>query len=305
MDPVSAHHLMWCAGYRASKQHKMQNKDYYKILGIDKTASQDEVKKAFRKLAHEHHPDKKGGNDAKFKEASEAYSVLGDPEKRKQYDQFGSNMGGGGGFNPQDFGGFDFSGFQGGFNGQNVEFDLGDIFSTFFGGGRMRKGKSIRVDIDLTFKESIFGTEREVRAGGNSKITIKIPPGVDNGTTLRVAGRGEPLEGGQPGDLHVQIYVTQDPRFKKQGMNIVTDARIPLSLSLLGGEQLIPTLDGDMTLKIPERISNGEILRVKGKGVPDERGRRGDLYVRIVVDLSKKLSRESRKLIEDLKKEGF
>ena len=268
----------------------MNNKDYYKILGVDKSASQDEIKKAFRKLAHEHHPDKKGGNDAKFKEASEAYSVLGDEKKRKQHDQFG---------------GFDFSGFQGGFNGQNVEFDMGDIFSTFFGGGRVRKGKTVRVDVDITFKESIFGVEREVRAGGNSRISLKIPPGVENGSSLRVSGRGEPLEGGQPGDLHVHIFVTPDPRFKKQGMNIVTDAKITLSLSLLGGDHLIPTLDGDLTLKIPERVSNGEILRVKGKGVPDERGRRGDLYVRIVVDLSKKLSRDARKHIEDLKKEGF
>lgn len=289
----------------------MNTKDYYKILGVDKNASQDEVKKAFRKLAHEHHPDKKGGNDAKFKEASEAYSVLGDETKRKQYDQFGSNfggMGGGGGaggFNPQDFGGFDFSGFRGGANGQDIEFDIGDIFSTFFGGGRVRRGKSIRVDVDITFKESIFGTEKEVRAGGNARITLKIPPGVDNGTTLRVSGRGETIDGGNPGDLHVHIYVTPDPRFKKQGMNIVTDAKISLSLSLLGGEQIIPTLDGDLTLKIPERISNGEILRVKGKGVPDERGRRGDLYVRIVVDVSKKLSREARRLVEELKKEGL
>lgn len=287
----------------------MNNKDYYKILNVDKNASQDDIKKAFRKLAHEHHPDKAGGNDAKFKEASEAYSVLGDEKKRKQYDQFGSmgGMGGGGagGFNPQDFGGFDFSGFQGGFNGQNVEFDLGDVFSAFFGGGRVRKGKSVRVDVDLTFKESIFGVEKEVRAGGNSRLTIKIPPGVENGTTLRVSGRGEPLDGGQPGDLHVHIFVTPDPRFKKQDMNIVTDAKIPLSMSLLGGDQQIATLDGDMTLKIPEKISNGEILRVKGKGVPDERGRRGDLYVRIVVDLSKKLTREARKHIEELKKEGF
>ncbi len=277
------------------------NKDYYKILGVDKTASQDEVKKAFRKLAHEHHPDKKGGNDAKFKEASEAYSILGDEKKRKQYD-----LGGGqGGFNSQDFGGFDFSGFQGGFGGQNVEFDLGDIFNSFFGGGRPRKGKSVRSDVDITFKESIFGTEREVRAGGNSKLTVKIPPGVEHGTTLRVSGRGEPLEGGQPGDLNIHIYVTQDPRFKKQGMNLVTDARIPLSLSLLGGDHSIFTLDGDMTIKIPERVSNGEVLRVKGKGVPDERGHRGDLYVRIIVDLSKKLSKDARKLIDGLKKEGF
>jgi DnaJ-class molecular chaperone len=291
----------------------MNNKDYYKILGVEKNASQDEIKKAFRKLAHQYHPDKKGGDDAKFKEASEAYSILGDEAKRKQYDQFGSNfsnMGGAGagGFNGgQGFGGFDFSGFQGGFNGQDTEFDLGDIFNQFFGGGgrRVKKGRNVRVDADITFKESIFGTDKEVRTGDGGKITIKIPPGIDNGSTLRVGGRGEQIEGGQPGDLHVVIFVTPDPRFVKQGMNIVTEAKIPLSLSLLGGEKLIPTLDGDLTLKIPERVANGEVLRVKGKGVPDERGRRGDLYVRITVDLSKKLSREAKKHIEELKKEGF
>lgn len=288
----------------------MNNKDYYKTLGVERNASQDEIKKAFRKLAHEHHPDKKGGNDAKFKEASEAYSVLGDENKRKQYDQFGSNFnaGGAGGFNAQDFGGFDFSGFRGGFNGQqDMEFDLGDIFSQFFGGGarRPRKGRTVRTDVELTFKESIFGTEKEIRGGDNQKLTLKIPAGIDHGTTLRVSGRGEPLEGGQPGDLHVVIHVVRDPRFVKQGMNIVTEVKVPLTLSLLGGEKVIPTLDGDLTIKIPERITNGEVLRVKGKGVPDERGRRGDLYVRILVDLSKKLSREARKHIEELKKEGF
>jgi DnaJ-class molecular chaperone len=291
----------------------MNNKDYYKILGVNKSATHDEIKKAFRKLAHEHHPDKKGGDDAKFKEASEAYSVLGDEKKRAQYDQFGSGfsgMGGGqggfqGGFGGgQGFGGFDFSGFQGGFNGQDVEFDLGDVFNQFFGGGRVRKGRSLRVDIDITFKESIFGTEKEVRSP-DGKLTLKIPTGVENGTTLRVSGRGEKLEGGQPGDLLVHIYVQPDHRFKKQGMNIITDAKIPLSLSLLGGEQVIPSLDGDLTLKVPERVSNGEILRVKGKGVPDDRGRRGDLYVRIVVDVSKKLSKNARKLIEELQKEGM
>lgn len=283
----------------------MNNKDHYKTLGVNKNATQDEIKKAFRKLAHEHHPDKKGGDDAKFKEASEAYSVLGDEKKRAQYDQFGSGFSGmGGGQQGQGFGGFDFSGFQGGFGGQDMEFDLGDIFNQFFNGGRARKGKSVRVDIDITFKESIFGTEKEVRSP-DGKLTIKIPTGIENGTTLRVSGRGEKLDGGQPGDLLVHIYVQPDPRFKKQGMNIVTDAKIPLSLSLLGGDHIIPSLDGDLTLKVPERVSNGEILRVKGKGVPDDRGRRGDLYVRIVVDVSKKLSKNAKKLVEDLKKEGF
>jgi DnaJ-class molecular chaperone len=290
----------------------MNNKDYYKTLGIERGATQDEVKKAFRKLAHQYHPDKQGGDDKKFREASEAYATLGDEAKRRQYDQFGSGfsgMGGGqgqGGYSAQDFSGFDFSGFSGGFGGQHVDVDLNDILGQFFGGrARTRKGRTVRVDVDISFKESIFGVEKEVRTGGNAKLTIKIPPGIDNGTALRVAGRGEPIEGGQPGDLHVHVFVEPDPRFTKQGLNVVTEAKIPLTLSLLGGEKVIPSLDGDITLKIPERIANGEILRVKGKGVPDERGRRGDLYVRIAIDLPKKLTRESRKLIEELKEQGL
>jgi len=150
----------------------MSNKDYYKILGVDKSASKEDIKKAFRKLAHEHHPDK-GGNAEKFKEISEAYTVLSDDSKRAQYDQFGttgpSGFGGGqgGGFNAQDFG-FDFSGFQ---NGQNFEFDLGDIFGDFFVGGRSttRKGKDISIDLDLTFAESVFGVQKKIRITKTSK----------------------------------------------------------------------------------------------------------------------------------------
>ncbi len=280
------------------------NKDYYKTLGVERNATQDEIKKAFRRLAHEHHPDKKGGDDKKFKEISEAYNTLGDAEKRAQYDRFGSGFSGasgagaGGGFNPQDFG-FDF-------NGQNIEFDLNDILGQFFGGGRsrVRRGKNIRVDIEITFKESIFGTTKEISINGQ-KMTLSIPTGVENETTLRVAGKGESLQGGQPGDLLVTLRVIADRRFRKEGQHIVTDLSIPVSMALLGAEIKIETLDGQITLKIPEGISNAELLRVKGRGVPDERGRRGDFYVRVLVVMPKKISREARKLIEALKKEGI
>lgn len=286
------------------------NKDYYKTLGVEKGATQDEIKKAFRKLAHEHHPDKKGGDDKKFKEASEAYDTLGNPEKRASYDRFGSgfNPGAnqGGGFNAQDFGGFDFSGFQGGFNGQNVEFDLGDILGQFFGGGgrRPRKGRNLRTTLTLSFKESIFGGEKTITVNG-VKMSIVVPSGIDTGMTLRVRGKGEALEGGEPGDLLVTMYVEEDKRFKKEGYHLITELEIALTTALLGGEEKIETLDGELKLKIPEGIHYGEMLRIKEKGVPNERGRRGDLYVRVLNKMPKKLSRKAKELIDALKEEGI
>src|SRR6185369_3665766 len=226
------------------------SKDYYKILGLEKNASQDEIKKAFRKLAHEHHPDKKGGNDTKFKEANEAYSVLGDEKKRAQYDQFGSagNFGQGGfggfngaGFNPNDFG-FDFSGFQRaggfsqGFGGDGgIEFDLGDILGGMFGGGRQRqrRGRHVQVDIDLTFEEAVFGVERTIHVL-RKELSVKIPPGLDNGESVRLPGAGEPIEGGIPGDLYVRVHVKKHPLFRKSGSNLVADLSIKLSDALLG-----------------------------------------------------------------------
>ncbi len=291
----------------------MNNKDYYKILGVDRNATGDEIKKAFRKLAHEHHPDKKGGDDTKFKEVSEAYSVLGDPNKRAQYDQFGSTgssgFGGQGGFNA---GGFDFSGFdfsQGGFNGQNMEFDLGDILGQFFGGGRgrVRKGRNVRTSITIDFKESVFGIEKEINTG-KEKFTIKIPPGIESGETLRVSGRGEKYSGdgeGQPGDLLITIRVNNTTKFHKEGSHLVTTLPIKLTEALLGGEEKIETLDGPLTLKIPQGINHGELLRVKQKGVPNERGKRGDLYVKIEIPTPKKVSGSAKRLIEELKKEGM
>lgn len=364
------------------------SKDYYKILGIDKNASQDEVKKAFRKLAHEHHPDKQGGNDAKFKEANEAYSVLGDEKKRAQYDQFGAagpgmggfgGNGGAGGFNPNDFG-FDFSGFQGGFGNAGVEFDLGSMFGDIFGGGgrqRAKRGSDISVDLQVSFEESIFGIEKtivinktsscEVCGGngakrgsklktcstcaGKGKITevkrsiigsfqttrvcetchgagkepeekcstchgsgihkrnqelkVKIPAGIEDGEMVRLTGAGEAISGGQSGDLYIKIHVKEHAMWQKEGVNLVTDFNVKLSDALLGAQETLKTLDGDITLKIPEGVTHGEILRVKGKGVPTGKGNRGDILVRINVLMPRKLSREARKVIEGLKNEGF
>ena len=314
-------------------------KDYYKTLGVDKGVSKDDIKKAFRKLAHEHHPDMNKNNPAsaqKFKEASEAYSVLSDDQKRKQYDMFGAagvgagNPGGAGygsqggqqggysGFqNGQGFGGFDFSGFQNaqGFNFTQggVEFDLGDIFGEFFGGGRRRprKGANITVDVELSFKDAIFGVEKELSIN-KDRISIKIPPGIENGQGLRVSGKGEEGQGGR-GDLIVRVWVKDHLIFRKEGFNLVMELPVKLTMALTGGIMALETLDGQIDLKIPAGTSHGEILRAKGKGVPYESsggifgtgGKRGDLLIITHVIMPKRLSKEAQRLIDGLKTEGI
>lgn len=278
-------------------------KDYYKILGVEKSASQDEIKKAFRKLAHQYHPDKNKGDDSKFKEVNEAYTVLSDEKKRQQYDTYGNADAGFGGFNgAQGFGGFDFSQFTQ--NGQGFEFDLGDVFSEFFGGARRpRKGRNITIDIQLTFKEAAFGTEREI-SNGKEKITIKIPSGINNGEGLRVAGKGETGEAG-PGDLIVRVWVEEHKTLRREGYNVVMQTKIKLSLALLGGEITVESLDGPIEVKVPQGVVHGEMLRIKGKGIQHENGKRGDMYVAILIDIPKKLSKSAAKLVEELKKEGI
>jgi DnaJ-class molecular chaperone len=289
-------------------------KDYYKILGVNRDASEEEIKKAFRKLAHAYHPDKSGGDEAKFKEVSEAYSVLSDKKKRQQYDTFGSAGPGAGGFNyggqgfdPSQFG-FDFSGFG---NTQGFDAgDLGDILSSIFGGRRVRRGRDVAVDIELSFQESVFGTERKVMINSKfvkeKEVTIAVPPGIDDGQMIRLSGMGETLEGGLPGDLYVKVHVRKHPYLRKEGFNLVMDLSAKLSEVLLGSERTIATLDGEITLKIPSGTKHGTILRVKGRGVPlDKNGRRGDLYARVYVQIPEKLSKETKKLIEELKKQGL
>ncbi len=325
------------------------SKDYYKTLGVDKNASQDDIKKAFRKLAHEYHPDKKTGNEAKFKEVNEAYSTLSDASKRQQYDTYGSAGHGGAGFNGnaggfnqgQGFGGFDFSQFtrqyggQGGSggDGQSFEFDLGDIFGEFFGGGRaggrggrrVRKGANITVDAEISFKDSIFGVEREFTVNGAS-LTITIPAGIENGQGLRVAGKGEksPNEADTMsaaekeslrGDLIVRVWVKEHPVFRKEANNLIMELDVKLTTAVAGGTVTIDTLDGAIEVKIPAGTSHGEILRVRGKGVPHEtRGgvftsntqtKRGDLLIVIHIDMPRKLSKNAQRLIDELKKEGL
>jgi len=362
-------------------------KDYYNILGVEKGASKDDIKKAFRKLAHQYHPDKQGGNEAKFKEINEAYQILSDDTKRATYDTYGSNFNGANG--PFDssqggFGGFDFSGFQqanGGAQGfGGVEFDLGDIFGDFFGGGqrgRIKRGRDISIDLEIPFAESVFGTERKVLisktmvcdechgtggkpgtkmkkcetcngqgkvhdakrtmfgtfstvrecdvcggkgeiptekcvkcrgAGaikGQEEIKIVIPAGIQNGEVIRMSTKGEAIPGGVAGDLYVKIHCLPHAFLKREGYNIVMDLDIKLTDALLGAEYPIETLDGKISVKIPEGITHGEILRVRGKGVPMDKTRRGDFLIKLNIKLPKKLSKKAEKLFIELKNEGI
>jgi DnaJ-class molecular chaperone len=287
-------------------------KDYYKILGVERNASEEEIKKAFRKLAHAYHPDKSTGDEAKFKEVSEAYAVLSDKKKRAQYDMGGSagaGFGGAAGFDPSGFG-FDFSNFSSGFGTQGFDAgDLSDILSSIFGGRRVRRGRDIAVDIELSFNESIFGTERKVVVNSKlvkqKEVTITVPPGIEDGQMIRLSGMGETMEGGVPGDLYVKVHVRKHPYLRKEGYNLVMDLKVLLSEALLGGERTIATLDGEVTMRIPSGSKHGTILRIKGKGVPLGQGKRGDLYVRTLVEIPEKLTKEQKKLIEELKKQGL
>ncbi len=363
----------------------MTKRDYYEILGVTKSASADEIKKAFRKLAVKYHPDKDGGDEAKFKEANEAYEVLKDPAKRQRYDQFGHAGVGGNGGGPT--GGNPFSGFGGfgGAQGQNMHFDfgdlgLGDIFGSFFGGGQARgqresRGKDVSVDIVLDFEEAIFGVEKKIsvflnticshckgttaepgydlktcdtcRGAGQvnqvvntifgqiqqtticptchgkgkvpeqkcsvcrgkgverrqQEIKLKVPAGVDDGTTIRLNGRGEAMAQGENGDLYVNIRVKPHKKFTREGDLILSEEHISMIDAALGTEIEVETVDGDLTMKIPAGTQSGTDFKLSNHGVPHLRGSaRGAHIVTIKVDTPTKLSKKQKDLLEEFKK---
>ncbi len=295
--------------------------DYYKTLNVPKSASKDDIKKAFRKLAHEYHPDKKTGNEAKFKEANEAYQTLSDDKKRAQYDQFGSagpQFGGGGG-QQQGFGGFDFSGFNVDFNGfqGGQEFDLNDIFSAFGGGfgRRVRKGRDIVLSLNLSFKESVKGVTKTIKVPSNSaqkarkEVEVKIPAGIESGQMMKLVGYGETVDGGQasdhPGDLLLKIIIEPHKTLRKEGIHLVTNLSVKLSDAILGATYEVDGVDGPIKIKIPKGINTGKILRIKGEGIPAGRFQHGDLLVVVDVDIPDSLNREQKKLMEELQKSGL
>lgn len=270
------------------------SQDYYKTLGVEKGASKDEIKKAFRKLAHEHHPDKNGGDDKKFKELNEAYTVLSDDQKRAQYDQFGSagpgfSGGGNQGYN-QGFGGFDFSGF----GGEGMEFDLGDLFGGMFGGGgrgrrqsKEKRGSDIQVDIEITFEESIFGTEKEFSVHRTDTCTHckgeRKEPGTDSSTCSTCNGHGQVVENKR------SMFGT----FQSARVCDTCDGtgKVPkVKCTLCKGKGTISKKDTIRAI-IPAGIESGEMLRVTSKGEAIAGGRTGDLFIKIHV---RKESRQAK-----------
>lgn len=294
------------------------SKDYYQVLGISRDASKDEIKKAFRKLAQKYHPDKPTGDETKFKEINEAYSVLSNDQKKAQYDQFGSAFAGGNpggqgfeGFSSQ---GFDFSGFAQGFQGANgaqQDFDLGDIFGSIFGGGfnRVRRGQDIAMDLRISFENSVKGVSKKVNVqrndGSKEEINVSVPAGIDSGEMIRFRGKGEPLQDGEPGDLYIRVHVDSHKTLRKEGYHLVTEMKIKITESILGATKEIETIDGKLSIKIPKGVHHGEILRVRGKGVQLSDGRAGDLLVKLSIDVPTNLSRKSKKALETLKEEGL
>lgn len=281
----------------------MSKKDYYEVLGVDKGASADEIKKAFRKNAVKHHPDK-GGDEAKFKELNEAYEVLKDPAKKQRYDQFGhagvnGNAGGGGA------GGFDFSGFsgmggQGGFHGM----DFQDIFDMFgFGGQRgPRPGADYQARVTISFADAIFGTEHEIGLHNGEHMKVKIPAGIDDGMQIRLSGRGgESPDGGPRGDLYVAVSVKPHKKFTREGGLILSDETISMIDAALGCEIKVDTIDGPLTMKIPAGTQPNTDFKLSGHGVPSPRNPelRGPQIVTIKVEIPKNLSKKQKELLSE------
>ncbi len=360
----------------------MSKRDYYEVLGVSKSASADELKKAYRRLAVQHHPDKEGGSEEKFKEVSEAYDVLKDSQKRQRYDQFGhagvGGASGGGGAGYGAGGGNPF----GGFGGQNGGFDFGggfgDIFDQFFGGGNSRqqgpkKGRDVEVQLQLTFIEAIFGLEYSleldvddtcthckgttVEPGHNMKtcptchgagqqtrvmntmfgaiqqtvpcetchgagkipekvcsvchgsgtqrrkqtIKVKIPAGIDDGATIRLANRGEAIGGGEKGDLYIHIRVKADKTFTREGDIILSEQHVSMIDAALGTEIDVATVDGSVRMKVPAGTQSGTDFKLSGHGVPHLRNedKRGPHIVSIIVDTPTKLSKKQKKILEE------
>lgn len=359
-------------------------KDYYKMLGVSKGTSDDELKKAYRKLAHQFHPDKKGGDEAKFKEINEAYQVLSNKEKRAQYDRFGDAFSGQQGGGGAGFGGFDFSRGAEGFSNGNFHFEGGfdDIFSDIFGarsgsrGRSRRSGADIQIDVEISFEEMAHGARKAVSlrrsvscpacsgTGGKSgtkesscvacggagqvrrtvrsflgtfqqaevcgecrgqgkvyvekcpdcrgagqvkksgELSIDIPAGIDDGQMLSLSGEGEAGDRGNPsGDLLVAVHVRPHASLSRRGNDVVSTVSISSVRATLGDTVVVPTIEGDVSMKIPAGTESGEVFRIRGKGLPSigSSWGKGDHLVTVRVRIPKRLSREERTLFESLR----
>jgi DnaJ-class molecular chaperone len=307
--------------------------DYYKILNVDRSASQEDIQKAYRKLARKYHPDMNPDDNAakeKFKKIQQAYDVLNDPKKRQMYDQYGSDfesMGGGAGpgaewqtFHGGGQGGFqdiDFSQIFGGQAGSGGAGGFEDILRQFAGGGATggrqwrrqqqtrRPGGDLHHDLHIPFNTSITGGQAQLsvrRASGKVEtITVKIPPGIENGKKIRLRGQGEPsATGGPPGDLLITVYVAKHPHFRRRGSDLEVSIPVTLAEAALGAKIEIPTPQGQIALTVPAGTSSGRRLRLKGMGAPTGKGGHGDLYAEMQIVLPESLDEDSQAAIRKL-----
>lgn len=313
----------------------MDYRDYYKILGLEKSASEKEIKKAFRRLARQHHPDVNPGDakaEERFKEINEAYEVLSDPDKRKKYDQLGADWqrwqrtGG----QPGDF---DWSRWAAGRPGERVHvrygtpedlqdlFDSGgpfsDFFSQIFGGmsggpgmggydyrARPQRGQDFEQPIEITLQEAYHGATRVLQKDGQ-RLEVKIPPGARTGTRVRMSGEGAAgASGGPAGDLYLRVTVLPDPRFERKDDDLHATVPVDLYAAVLGGEVRVPTMSGEAVLTIPPGTQNGRAFRLRGKGMPRLRqpGQHGDLYAKVEVRLPTHLTPREKELFEELRR---
>lgn len=292
-------------------------RDYYDILGVNKSANEKEIKQAFRKLAKKYHPDANPNDpqaEAKFKELNEAYEVLSDAEKRAQYDRFGSVYPGG------------FPGGNGSQGYTHVEFNgdsFSDIFESLFGGmggfgrtsrynstvregrgaGRAVPGRDLEQPVTISLYEAYHGTSRRVTKGDRT-VTVNIPAGARTGTKVRVAGEGEAgMMGGPAGDLYLVVEVAPDPTYERDGDDLHTDVKVDMFTAMLGGEVEVPTLAGNVRLNIPPGTQSGRKFRLTGKGMPrlKQKNEYGNLYARILITVPTHLNDEQRKLVEQLR----
>ena len=294
------------------------SKSYYDILGVSKSASQDEIKKAFRKLAQKYHPDA-GGDEDKFKEINEAYAVLSDPEKKAQYDRFGTVGDFGAGGNP-------FAGYGGGnpFGGGAGGFNWSDIFGNMANGegafgsnwdfrvnNASAKGKDLQASIQLSFQEAFAGCSKKVSiripsTGETETVTVNIPAGAMDGGKMRFKGKGEHGAGGGPrGDLVVVTRLAEHPLFAREKADVVMTLDVDVTEAALGAQVVVPTPDGNrVKLRIPAGSQNGAVLRVTGKGAPYLKGKGtgcGDLLVKLRINVPKNLTEEQRAALEALR----
>jgi curved DNA-binding protein len=312
----------------------MANKDYYEILGVPKTATEDEIKKAYRKLALKYHPDRNPGNkeaEEQFKQINEAYAVMSDKEKRKEYDTYGMS-----GFQQRYSQEDIYRGFNIGDLFKDLGFGTGDIFSMIFGrqGGAQagretgRAGRRVRdygdyvtrerttqgeldlqYELEIPFMDAMRGGEKVLTftsQRGNEEIKVKIPKGISNGQKLRLHGKGsvDPYTG-RTGDLYVIVKVAEHPVFKRVGNDLYVTKEIRVSDALLGGTIEVPTIDGPKQIKIPSGMKAHSKVRLKGLGVPDLKQERGDQYVEVAVEIPKKITDKQKSIIEELRREGL